>query len=632
MDSLVFITSIVMNTKEYEFLFECQQQLYTFKLFDLTTITDTLQSSNFASGFAFDTQVIKNAFLDVQSISSNFTIFKTQSTFLNIKVQLNDISFGTGALLSPSSTVQIYQLSMISKTGTQVTIGAGSVFSILQQAATITNITNLILNINMNPSSVGNINLINVVRGQLIVKGYQILGSYNSTNTITLIACQIQQSNIIIEYVQFNPILFSCGNLSSYLISYSNSSYIEILHLVIQLGNLSTYNTMSNIITNISQFMLFGGLITISNTSNIKIQDITLNSYEQWNNQTTNNSGQILGQVNNSISNIYMICATEYVSSGVNTQFYRFGLIGYFNGQLTIQILSLQSIILPGSFTHTGMIGYVNGTKSTFMNVYISFQLAVNTGDYCGSLAGKLMAVQQQIYNISIIESQIEAHILVGLISSDIRNCSITNTKIVSSQVSGNSQNNVQYSAGLFASTQGYIQIIQCYIQNISISAQSSQMWAISGGLLGDAVDSSTLIQQTKLISSEISGTGSVSKSVSSGGLVGYQFDGKMNINNVYVQYTNITAISLGSPLEGTFCGTFAAFVIRQQIYLTNSKITSVQIQIHGISNIYAGLILGVYWTSDYTANGVMTEGFNYINGGVILNCANVVSQSQSGC
>ncbi|CAL6005526.1 Hypothetical_protein [Hexamita inflata] len=212
-----------MNTKEYEFWFECQQQLYTFKLFDLTTVTDTLQHSNFASGFAFDTQVIQNAFLDVQSVSSNFTIFKTQSTFLNIKVQLNDISFGTGALLSPSSTIQINQLSMISKTGTQVTINAGIVFSILQQAATITNITNLMLNINMNPSSVGIINLINLVRGQLIVKGYQILGSYNSTNVITLIACQIQQSKIIIEYLQFNPIIFSCGNLSSYLISYSNS-------------------------------------------------------------------------------------------------------------------------------------------------------------------------------------------------------------------------------------------------------------------------------------------------------------------------------------------------------------------------------------------------------------------------
>ncbi|CAL6005553.1 Hypothetical_protein [Hexamita inflata] len=243
-----------------------------------------------------------------------------------------------------------------------------------------------------------------------------------------------------------------------------------------------------------------------------------------------------------------------------------------------------------------------------------------------------LMAEQQQIYNISIIESQIEAHILVGLISSDIRNCSITNTKIVSSQVSGNSQNNVQYSAGLFAVTQGYIQIIQCYIQNISISAQSSQQWTISGGLLGDIANTSTLIQQTKLISSEISGTGSAYISVSSGGIVGYQFDGKMNISNVQVQYTNITAISVGSPTEGTFCGTFAAFVIRQQIYLTNSKITSVKIQIHGLSNVYAGLILGVNWTSYYTTNGVMTEGFNYINGGVIVNCANVVSQSQSGC
>ncbi|CAL6041564.1 Hypothetical_protein [Hexamita inflata] len=249
-DSLAFVTSIVMNTVEQELWFECQQQLYTFKVFDLASVTNSIQSSDFASGFAFDTQVIQNAFLDVQSISSSFTLFKTQSVFLNIKVQLNDISFVSGTMLSPSSSIQINQLAVVSKVGTQVTINAGVVLSILQQTATVTNITNLLLNINMNPSSAGIISLINVVNGQLIVKGYQILGSYSSTNTISFGVCQIQgNSKVNLNYIQISPDLFTCGNLSSYLISYVNSSTIQISHISLQIGNSSYNNQISSIVS-----------------------------------------------------------------------------------------------------------------------------------------------------------------------------------------------------------------------------------------------------------------------------------------------------------------------------------------------------------------------------------------------
>ncbi|CAL6115762.1 Hypothetical_protein [Hexamita inflata] len=211
-DSLAFVTSIVMNTVEQELWFECQQQLYTFKVFDMASATNTIQSSDFTTGFAFDTQVIQNAFLDVQSISSSFTLFKTQSAFLNIKVQLNDISFVSGAMLSPSSTIQINQLAIVSKAGTQVTINAGVVQSFLQQTATVTNITNLLLNINMNPSSAGIISLINAVNGQLIVKGYQILGNYNSTNTITFVWQFVIIFNFVFQF-QLNRNI-PCYNLN----------------------------------------------------------------------------------------------------------------------------------------------------------------------------------------------------------------------------------------------------------------------------------------------------------------------------------------------------------------------------------------------------------------------------------
>ncbi|CAL6073087.1 Hypothetical_protein [Hexamita inflata] len=325
-----------------------------------------------------------------------------------------------------------------------------------------------------------------------------------------------------------------------------------------------------------------------------------------------------------------MICAVEYVSSGENTQFQMFGLIGYFNGQLTIQLLSSQCQILPGSFSYSGIIGYSNGTQSIFTNVQIQYQMVINNGNISGSLAGVLNAALQSIYNISI-ESQIEAHLLVGLIAARSQNCNITKAKIVSSQVSGNTYDNNQFSAGLIAQTVGYLQIIQCYINQISVSSQSNYTWAISGGLLGDIVQTLTKIQQTQLISSQISSSGSVADSVNSAGLVGYQFDGQMDVIDVQIQYTNITAISTNIPRVGTFCGTFAGYLVRQKIYLTNSKIITVQIYANGQS-IYTGIIIAVNKTTLFTANGVSTEGINIINNQIIANCANVISQSQTGC
>ncbi|CAL6047715.1 Hypothetical_protein [Hexamita inflata] len=308
-----------------------------------------------------------------------------------------------------------------------------------------------------------------------------------------------------------------------------------------------------------------------------------------------------------------------------------FGLIGYFNGQLSIQLLSTQRIILPGTFSYTGVIGHVNGTQSIFMNIQILFQMIVNKGNVSGSLAGILGANQQSIYNISI-ESQIQANSIVGLISAGGKNCKITQTQIFQSQAIGSMQNENQYSAGLIASTDGYMQIIQCIIKKIKIQSHSNYTWAISGGLFGDIFSTLTQIQQTQLISSQIFSSGSVSSSINSGGLVGYQFDGQMDAIDVLVKFTNITAISYNQPGMSTFCGTFAAFLIRQKIHLRNSKISSIHINVSGSSNQYVGIILGVNWTIGYTAYGVSTDGVNKINGGVIVNCASVVAQSQSGC
>ncbi|CAL6053946.1 Hypothetical_protein [Hexamita inflata] len=626
-DSLAFVTSIVMNTVEQELWFSCQQQLYTFKIFDLTSITKTLTNSDFTSGFAFDTLVIQNALIEVQSIAVSFTLFKTQNTFLNIKIQLDDINYGTGSILSQDSSLQIKQVSFISKPGTQVTVNAGVVLSVLQQQAVITSIQNLLLNLTIESTSQGIITLIYQVTGKLTVKGYQILGSYQSTNTIALCATIVRsESNVSLNYINIQPQVFTCGNLSSFLISYVNSSILSLLHLSVSIGSSNSHNLISAITTTLTTYFAFGGFIAYQNSSTTSISDIQYNSYESWQTAFVLYSGQILGF--NNISNITVssICLNTIQISNNQSYFYMFGIIGYANGEYNIQHISVYYQLKKGTYDDVGIIGFINGTKAQFNNIYISIQISKNYGNICGTLASMLQTDIQSIYNITIDQSCISASILVGLIAAMLCNCSLYFVTIQQSQVNGTGYNVNSYSAGIFSATQGHISVLKCYIDNIVVIAYSNFTWSLSGGIFGDIYNTTTEIQQIRLQNTTISASGNVYSQVCSSGLTAYQFNSKQEVFDVQVIQSNV---SVNTATAEAYCGGFAAYLLGQTITISNSLIRNIYIQITGYK-VFQGIVLGIMGVVSFSANQVMTEGINSINGVIVANCANIINQN--GC
>ncbi|CAL6041554.1 Hypothetical_protein [Hexamita inflata] len=634
-DSLAFVTSIVMNTVEQELWFECQQQLYTFKVFDLASVTNSIQSSDFASGFAFDTQVIQNAFLDVQSISSSFTLFKTQSVFLNIKVQLNDISFVSGTMLSPSSSIQINQLAVVSKVGTQVTINAGVVLSILQQTATVTNITNLLLNINMNPSSAGIISLINVVNGQLIVKGYQILGSYSSTNTIALCIKTVKaQSTVLFSYISIIPYVFNCGNLSSYLIQYVSTSSINIQKVSIQVGDILEYNIISNITTSQTNYFLFGGLIAYINTSQINIIEVTSQIFDCYNISFSGNTGQILGYTNTSTTQFYSICVNNQISANQDTQFTVFGIIGLHTGSLSINQLSAIYVMEQGVFNYVGVLGNVKGDSANLLNTEIQMQMSSNFGAYVAALCGVLWCSKISIVNTTIQDSFIEAKNKAGLISATTNAIYLFQIRVNSSYV--NTICNISegeltaFAGGLIGDTWGLAQIQQCIVTNHTSISYSANTWAISAGLIGDIHQFDTIIQQSTVDSSYIKSTGSVKNIISAGGILGYIYDA----SSVQVSTTSLTnSILYGAgTADGTYVGGIFAYYRNSSFAILDSSVKNVRIYVQGSVRQLGGLIICYSGANVYMATNIKTEGDNFINDVSIANCPNAINQTPSGC
>ncbi|CAL5982401.1 Hypothetical_protein [Hexamita inflata] len=632
-DSLAFVTSIVMNTIEQELWFECQQQLYTFKVFDLTSSTNTIQSSNYVSGFAFDTLVIQNAFLDVQSISSSFTLFKTQSSFLNIKVQLNNISFGTGAMLSPSSSVHINQLAMVSKTGTQITINAGVVLSILQQTATVTNITNLLLNINMTPTSAGIISLINTVNGQLIVKGYQILGSYSSTNTISLCTHLVQQqSQVFLNCVNIKPQMFTCGNQSSFLLSKVNICVIDISRVSIQIGDITNLNEISRISTTLTNYFQYGGLISESNSSTITVNDISTMHFENHI-LFQSYSGQLIGLTNNSKISLQIICAYQYLNSTTNSQINMFGILGYLNGYIIIDQFSAQMILNAGVFNNVGVIGLINGTAANFINVIVEMTIKGNQGTYAAAICGMMLCQSQQVVNATIQNSHIESKQISSLVSASTNNITLLQVRGISNYVYVNcnitSGELAAFSGGLIGDILNQSFLQQCYVFNLTAVAESSNSWAIAAGLIVDTHNIQAFIQQSIVDSSYFYVSGTVKNLVSAGGIFGYMYDSLVSVQQTQVTNSNISGQSVSLA---TFIGGFVSYFRNQNISISESSVMNIQLTAQCSKKIYVGLIVSANVAVVYTATHVKTEGNNFINSVSIANCPNAVYQTPSGC
>ncbi|CAL6014824.1 Hypothetical_protein [Hexamita inflata] len=625
---LQYISSIVLYTSEQELWFQCQEHLYTFKTFDTPTVTDTIKSYNFTSGFVFETNV-QNAFVDIQSIGTSFTLFKSQNVFYNIKVQLHDQVFGTGAILSQSQQLIINQMSFVSSLGKYLTVNSGSVLSILQQTTTSANITNLLLNITMNSASTGSLNIFDSVNGKLFIKGYLIDGTYSSQNSLTFGVNNVYNSQIFMLNIYVNPKFIQVGNQSSYILSLVNSSEIQIAHVSINIGNISQSYLLSSITASLTNYFNFGGLICYQNSTSTTIQDVNLILYQQISTLYIQNSGQLLGISTNGQTSILSICISLTLTSSEASQFYSFGMIGCVSGTLVInQLTSIQSY-LSGIFHQTGsVIGYVNGISSKFMNIQLQINLDNNKGSNSGALAGFLYSQLQTIFNLTVQQSVITGKEQTGLIASTIKKLQVSQSIIHQSSVNTNGTSN-SFTGSIAAQIFDEVSLQQCYIKNISIVSYSSGgSWAISGGLFGDTHEFQTNVEKVQIVKITIQAFGQTLSIISSGGISAYQYRSNITISYVQLRDSNLSAYNNNFNI---FCGGFLSTVDSNKVSITNSQLISILVFGKGLQS-YLGIILSNTGDSTFSFQNVTTTGTNSINGAAIANCPNVIAPSQNGC
>ncbi|CAL6111655.1 Hypothetical_protein [Hexamita inflata] len=118
---------VIFNGTNTDSTFQCSASIYI-TTFDIQTITNQVTTTNnFSRGYVFGTaNIIQNGFI---SISDNVYVvvqplFQFQNTFTNIKIQIGNqiIKSRGGAMLTPLTSININQVNIISKDGSQIQV------------------------------------------------------------------------------------------------------------------------------------------------------------------------------------------------------------------------------------------------------------------------------------------------------------------------------------------------------------------------------------------------------------------------------------------------------------------------------------------------------------------------------
>ncbi|CAL6057184.1 Hypothetical_protein [Hexamita inflata] len=311
-----------------------------------------------------------------------------------------------------------------------------------------------------------------------------------------------------------------------------------------------------------------------------------------------------------------------------------FGLIGWFNGNLQISVLSSQYQLNDGIFINVGTFGLINGTSSSYNNIIVQTQIQNNSGLCVGALAGVIYSNLWKAQNISVDLSYITGNRLLGLLASSTTTGSVFECHFASSFIYANQQDQT-FQGGIIGSIQSNEQIqlviILCQVTNLSLLSNNNFTWSISGGLVGDTHANPAQITQTTVKDLDIQSYGEVRDYVSSASLIACVYDSVTSITDVYIK--NISVIASSSTKTAYSAGIISS-VRNQKINVTNTQIVSIQIVVQG-NIMYSGILFG---NSGGSANSIFnisltkTSGVNTINGTSIANCADVITYQLSGC
>ncbi|CAL5971662.1 Conserved_hypothetical protein [Hexamita inflata] len=397
------LSSYVINISN----FECSQQIFISN-FDINSITNYISAiSNLSSGYVFSSSfIIQHAFIDISDnvyTSTVYPIFQSQNTFTNLKIQFGTQQLNSGSLIinSSLSSILVNQMIIISKPGSQFTVNTAQL-NILTSTTISSNITDLLVNLYIAPSR-GNITLIQNINGILNISGYQVLGTYVSTQTISMIAINVNAAAINMNYINLKFDAFNVGNCSSYLFGNAISSQFNINNFAVIIGNSSNILLLGSISTSSSDFYQFGGIIAyIKNDSVVNVNNVLIDSYQKFSTNYVYNSGILFGNVYqiSSCINIKNICLQQSIIS-TTQYFYIFGLLGYIQGNASLQSASVIFSVQGTNFYCFGIFG-IQIQSSLYVEVislktFVSF--SSSSGEYIGSIFGAEQAQKCSVQN-----------------------------------------------------------------------------------------------------------------------------------------------------------------------------------------------------------------------------------------
>ncbi|CAL5978965.1 Growth_factor receptor cysteine-rich domain superfamily [Hexamita inflata] len=415
-----FVVNDTCKQENYEINisnFQCSQEVFN-QSFDIQGITHQITvSGNFSAGYVFSSAtVIQNAFIDISDNVYSTTVsplFQSQSTFQNLKIQFGTQTFNSGSLLLSSSSVSINQMNIISRPGSQFTVNSAKLLNVLTSSSSTTNITNLLVNLSFAPSN-GNITLINNINGVFNVSGYQVLGTYTSTGTVAMLGLNINTATVNVNEVNFKPTVFNVGNCSSYLLgNVATTSTLQIDNFAVILGSSSNFLLLGSISTTTSNQYRFGGIISYINSSSVvNINNVILDSYQQFSSDYVLGSGFLLGYIySGSNITIQNVCLQQNATS-TTLKFNYFGLIAWNTGNSSIQNISVAFAVQGAIVQSFGIIGYQYGATAyvEVVNVRTSVSVATSgSGNYVGSLFGFEAAQNCSVLNVSVAEGNISS-------------------------------------------------------------------------------------------------------------------------------------------------------------------------------------------------------------------------------
>ncbi|CAL6088343.1 Conserved_hypothetical protein [Hexamita inflata] len=468
-------TSYVINITN----FECSQEIFT-QTFDIQSITNQLNSSNnFSSGYVFSaSNVIQNAFVDISDniyTSTVYPLFQSQNTFYNLKIQFGTQSLNGGSfIISSCISISINQMNVVSRSGSQLTLNTAKL-NILTSSLSTANINNLLVNLSFSPSY-GNITLISDINGVFNITGYQVLGSYVSSQTVVMICININTATVKVNQVNFKPTTFTVGNSSSYLFGNAvTTSTILINNFVVIIGNSSNFQLLGSIYTSIASSYQFGGVISCINSNSIlSVNNIILDSYQQFSTSYVSYSGVLVGknmQSNSSSITIINLCLQQNITSNT-TKYDNFGLIGSNIGNISVQNVSVSLSVQGSLFWSFGIIGYqyTNSINVMVINLKTSVNIVSSGyGDNIGSLIGVEMANNCSIFNVSVVGENIRfsssSEEAGGFIGHQCYNATIMNCLIQQTNISGSN-----YVGGFVGYVNGQLYLINSKIQLVRLT------------------------------------------------------------------------------------------------------------------------------------------------------------------